>query len=159
VSNPLAPIQAIHLRLHWVMALIYFASAVSFAAPAAGKWSFVVRTDLARIPPDMRENFPTVDYEKCLSTDDIQSPRGFGLQASPAMWNRCGTDAFTMEDGKLNYRFQCDAGATLTGEVQGVYQKDRVELRVISRPRPVVREIDTIYQTITARRVGTCSPG
>ena len=132
------------------------ANARAQSIPQPGLWKYVVTTDLARIPEDMRDNFPEVDYEKCLSDEQIASPQAFGLQASSAMWNRCTTDNWVMTEGKLGYSFQCDGGATLTGQVAGAYAKERVTLTLVSRPRPIVRGIDTIYQKIVARRMGVC---
>jgi Protein of unknown function (DUF3617) len=124
--------------------------------PQPGEWAFVVTTDLKSVPADMAENFPVVDYEKCLTAEEITSPRAFGLQASPAMWNRCSTENWKMDAGKLAYSFQCDGGATLSGEVAGDYSPTRVTLNLISRPRPVVRGVETIHQRIVAKRLGAC---
>jgi hypothetical protein len=145
-----------HLTLIFAVFCTYAATAQT--APAAGRWTFVVKTDTTRIPADMRENFPTVEYEKCLSGQEIASPRGFGLQASPAMTNRCSTEGWTMAEGKFSYKFQCDSGSTLTGDAQGHYSEKQVSLTVVSRPRPVVRGVETIYQNIVAKRVGACEP-
>lgn len=133
-------------------------AAQSATLPAPGNWQFVVSTDVSKLPADMRENFPDVDYEKCLDAEMIGSPKAFGLQASPAMWNRCSTENWALADGKLGYQFQCDGGATLTGEVSGIYTSQRVTLSLVSRPRPIVRDVDTIHQKIIAKRTGACKP-
>jgi Protein of unknown function (DUF3617) len=132
--------------------------AQSATSPAPGNWQFVVSTDVSKLPADMRDNFPDVDYEKCLDAEMIGTPKAFGLQASPAMWNRCSTENWALGDGKLGYQFQCDGGATLTGEVSGTYTSQRVTLTLISRPRPIVRDVDTIHQKIVAKRTGACKP-
>jgi Protein of unknown function (DUF3617) len=132
--------------------------AQSATSPAPGNWQFVVSTDVSKLPADMRDNFPDVDYEKCLDAEMIATPKAFGLQASPAMWNRCSTENWALADGKLGYQFQCDGGATLTGEVSGAYTSQRVTLTLVSRPRPIVRDVDTIHQKIIAKRTGACKP-
>ncbi len=138
------------------MVCIFNLSVGAQALPQPGEWAFVVTTDLKSVPADMAENFPPVDYEKCLSADEIATPRAFGLQASPAMWNRCSAENWKLEGGKLAYSFQCDGGATLSGEVVGDYTPTRVRLNLISRPRPVVRGVETIHQRIVAKRLGAC---
>ncbi len=145
-------------RIRNVLALATFAFTLpAFGeTPAAGEWAFAVETDLRSVPAEMAPNFPTVEYKKCLSADEIASPRAFGLQASPAMWNRCMTENWKMDNGVLAYTYQCDGGATLSGEVSGKYSEKTVTLRLISRPRPVVRDVDTIIQKITAKHLGKC---
>jgi hypothetical protein len=127
--------------------------------PEPGNWNFVVATDVSRLAREMRENFPDVSYERCLDADIIHTPKAFGLQTSPAMLGRCSTENWTMSEGKLGYTFQCDGGATLTGEVTGVYASQSVTLSLTSRPRPLVRDVDTLYQTIKAKRTGPCQSG
>ncbi len=139
-----------------LVAVGYGPLAFAQSVPQAGLWKFVITTDLSRIAEDMRDNFPEIDYEKCLTEEQIGSPQSFGLQASPAMWNRCSTENYTLSDGRLAYQFQCDGGTTLSGEVVGEYTSNRVTLRLTSRPRPIVRGIDTIYQRIVAKRLGAC---
>jgi hypothetical protein len=138
--------------------ILFFSSACAHAQalPQPGEWAFVVTTDLKSVPADMSDNFPVVDYEKCLTAEEISSPRAFGLQASPAMWNRCSTENWKMEAGKLAYSFQCDGGATLSGEVAGDYAPMRVTLNLVSRPLPIVRGVETIHQRIVAKRLGAC---
>jgi hypothetical protein len=116
----------------------------------------VVTTDLTMLPREMHENFPKVEYEKCFDAATIQSPVGFGLQASPGMAMRCSTENWRMSNGTLAYTFQCDGGATLTGDATGSYTAQRVSLHLRSHPRPVVREIHRIDQRLTASRKGPC---
>ncbi len=131
-------------------------SASADALPQAGAWAFEVVTDLSKIPKEMRENFPTINFERCIKADEIASPKAFGLQTSAQMGARCSHPTFSLADGNLAYTFECDSSTTLTGEARGNYAARRVNIQLISRPVPVVRGINTVHQKITAKFVGQC---
>jgi hypothetical protein len=126
------------------------------AMPLTGEWQFTVETDLRSLPEDVHNNFPVITYEKCIAEGDLRAPAGFGLQMSPRMGGRCDHGDFAMEAGKLSYTFQCDGGSTLSGSAVGSYSAKRVELTVITSPRPVVRGVETVHQKIRAIHRGKC---
>jgi hypothetical protein len=141
-----------------VVFLICVATAQANTLPQPGNWAFKVQTDLSNIPAEMHLNFPPIDFERCVTPDQILTPAGFGAQKSPAMEARCTHPTWQMQDGTFDYTFICDEGKTLTASATGTYSAKRVVLTMISKPTPVVRDIDTIKHRITAEHKGPCKP-
>ena len=56
--------------------------AASAAAQSAGNWRYTITiaTDLAKVPADIRVNFPAITFATCRSADDLASGRAFALQ-------------------------------------------------------------------------------
>jgi len=145
-----------------VTALVLAASA---AAQTAGNWRYSIATDLAKVPADMRVNFPTITFTTCRSADDFASGRAFALQTLAGSAERCASNGFArtaMPDSKgdaLQFVYACDDGKTLSGSAQGRVQATRFTLLLASSYVPPVGGVAQVMQTMTATRIGPCTVG
>ena len=141
------------------------ALAVSAAAQSAGNWRYSIATDLAKVPADMRVNFPTITFTTCRSADDFASGRAFALQTLASSAERCASNGFArtaMPDGKgdsLQFVYACDEEKTLSGSAQGRVQATRFTLSLASSYVPPVGRVAEVMQTMTATRIGPCTVG
>ena len=139
------------------------ALAASVAAQNAGNWQYSIATDLAKVPADMRVNFPTITFATCLSADDFASGRAFALQTLASSAERCASSGFArtaMSDGKgdsLKFVYACDDGKTLSGIAEGRVQATRFTLSLVSSYVPPVGGVAEVMQTMTATRIGPCT--
>jgi Protein of unknown function (DUF3617) len=124
--------------------------------PLPGLYHYQISTDLAGIPAEQHANFPLIKFDRCLSAEQLSSSSAMGLQTTPDSASRCQTFDFTLAQGKLSYRFQCDEGATLTGEGSGRYSTNQFTVNLISNPKPVFDGIPQIKQRLHAQRVKAC---
>ncbi len=144
-----------------LLALAVFASA-SASAQTPGQWRYTIATDPAKIPADMRVNFPTISFDVCRSADDFASGRAFALQTLASSAARCPSSAFARApeaDGRgdsLQFVYACDDGKTLTGTADGRVLSTRFSVTLESRYQPTVNGVELVRQTMRGERIGAC---
>ena len=140
------------------------ALALCFGASAQtpGEWKYTIATDLAKVPADMRLNFPTITFAVCRSEADFASGRAFALQTLASSEARCPSAQFVRTpnaNGKgdaLSFTYACDGGSTLSGSASGRVELTKFALVLNSKYVPSVNGVEAISQTMTASLVGPC---
>jgi hypothetical protein len=156
----LTPRRSLPPRATLAVAFFAFAlaafSATGLNAQNPGLWRYVIMTDLAAVPADMRVNFPTVRFDACLTEEDFASGRAFSIQPTPGSLGRCQTMEVTRNGAEVSLRFACDEGKTLSGSARGTVSARRFEMQIENRYEPAVSGVGATRQTMQAVRVGGC---
>ncbi|MCZ2136079.1 MAG: hypothetical protein LC098_11740 [Burkholderiales bacterium] len=140
------------------------------SAQTAGEWRYQIATDMKGIPPDMRVNFPTIQFKACLSAEDFTTGRAFALQTAPGSSGRCPSVDFERQallriapgaapadaPQGIRFRYACDGGKTLDGTANGRVSNKRFEVHLDSRYIPPSQGIEHVRQTMSARYLGPC---
>ena len=148
------------VRYAFVLAVLL--AGISAGAQTPGEWKYTIATDLSKIPTDMRVNFPTISFASCRTEADFASGRAFGLQTLASSEARCPSSQIERTPKKtgtfdlLQFTYACDGGSTLSGRASGRVQATKFSLTLESKYSSPVNGVETISQTMTARRVGPC---
>jgi hypothetical protein len=131
-------------------------------AQTPGEWRYTIATDQAKVPADMRVNFPTITFSACRSAEDFSSGRAFALQTLASSSARCPSAGYVrapLPGGRgesMRFVYACDEGKTLSGLAQGRVFASSFSVELESRYSPPVSGVEIIRQTMTGTRVGAC---
>ncbi|MCX8098759.1 MAG: DUF3617 domain-containing protein [Casimicrobiaceae bacterium] len=129
-------------------------------AQTPGLWRYTIETDQTRLPADMRVNFPTVRFERCLSPEHFADGRAFSVQPTPGSEPRCRVLSFERTRGnprdRVQLRFDCDEGRSVAGEGRGEVAEQSFTLVHETRLNPVVGGVEQLTQTVRGVYLGAC---
>ncbi|MBL8309099.1 MAG: hypothetical protein JNL19_01625 [Burkholderiales bacterium] len=140
------------------------------SAQMPGEWRYVIATEMKDIPPDMRINFPTINFSVCRNASDFENGTAFALQTLATSAERCPSTDFertpTLHGGSnkssasaaatIRFRYACDGGKTLDGIAHGQVAAKRFDIALESRYIPASQGVERVRQQMTGTWLGPC---